>query len=535
MKKAKILIVENEAVTAVEIQNSLQSLGYQVTSIAHTSEMAIEKAASEKPEIILMDIRIKGRMDGVEAANSIWSKFGIPVIFSIAYLDKDKIDWFKIALPFEYVLKPIQENDLGITIEIALYVAKINKERSIAEETISQQNIFLNSVLNSLSHPFYVINTDNYEIELTNKSEQFDSTTTSKPTCYQVSHGLSKPCTKNHTCPLEIIKKTKEPVTVEHLHIGENGMLRNVQIHAFPIFDKQGAVIQMIEYAMDITERRQAENDLQKAHDELETKVKKRTGELEEAKEEAERANHAKTDFLNNISHELRTPLHHIINFANFGFKKTGSIPDNETRGFFDIIRQSGSELASMLDELLDLAKLEAGKVDYQITEYNLNKIVGSCVNECKRTAAEKNITLEINEFSDSTTLYCDVQKIKQVMINLLGNALKFAPSGGKIQIFSGHSKLAVGKRKSDNMTVPALFFTVKDEGIGIPENELSSIFDRFEQSKATRDKFGGTGLGLSISREIIRAHHGKIWAENNPECGASFSFVLPYNQEVTA
>ena len=532
MKKSKILIAENESEAALEIQNCVQRLGYKITSIVDSSERAIQNAESERPDIIIMDIRIKGEMDGIDAANTIWSRFGIPVIFSIAFLDKRKIDWFKIALPFKYFLKPFQEDNLGMTIEVALYVAEINKERRKSEETISQQNIFLNSVLNSLSHPFYVINADNYEIELANKSAQFDNTTGVKATCYQVSHGLSKPCENKHTCPLEIIKKTKEPVVVEHQHIDGSGNLRNVEVHGFPIFDKQGAVIQVIEYALDITDRRQAEDDLKKAHDELEYKVKERTWELEKAKEEAELANRAKTDFLNNISHELRTPLHHIINFANFGFKKTGSIPDNETRNFFNTIRQSGSELADMLNELLDLAKLEAGKVDFQITEYNLTKIVDSCITECKRTAAEKNITLEISGFSDSTTLYCDVQKIKQVIKNLLGNALKFAPPGGKIEIFSGDSKFAVGRRKADNLTVPALFLTIKDEGIGIPENELKSIFDRFEQSEATRDKYGGTGLGLSISKEIIKAHHGKIWAENNPERGASFSFVLPYKQE---
>ena len=134
MEKAKILIVEDEAIIAMEIESQLQSLGYEVTSIVNNGADAIKKAEVDNPDLILMDIRIKGVMDGIEAAEVIRNRFGIPVIFSTAYLDEGRIERAKITMPFGYVLKPIQERDLKGTIEMALYVSKIDDDRRKIEE-----------------------------------------------------------------------------------------------------------------------------------------------------------------------------------------------------------------------------------------------------------------------------------------------------------------------------------------------------------------------------------------------------------------
>ncbi len=120
MKKAKILIVEDEAIIAMEMESSVQSLGYEVTSIVDTGEKAIAKAEEVKPDLILMDIPIKEEMDGIDTAEEIRNRFGIPVIFSTAYLDEERIERARITMPFGYVLKPIQERDLKVTIEMAL-------------------------------------------------------------------------------------------------------------------------------------------------------------------------------------------------------------------------------------------------------------------------------------------------------------------------------------------------------------------------------------------------------------------------------
>ena len=138
MEKARILIVEDEAIIAMELESQIQSLGYEVTSIVDTGEKAITKAEEDKPDLILMDIRIKGEMDGIDAAEEIRNRFGIPVIFSTAYLDEERIERAKITMPFGYVLKPIQERDLKVTLEMALYVSRVDAERRKSEEVLER-------------------------------------------------------------------------------------------------------------------------------------------------------------------------------------------------------------------------------------------------------------------------------------------------------------------------------------------------------------------------------------------------------------
>ncbi len=136
MEKGTILLVEDEAVVAMEIQAILQNLGYSVIKTVDTGEKAICKTEQYKPDLVLMDIRIKGEIDGIDAAEEIRSRFGIPVVFSTAYLDKERIKRAKLTMPFGYILKPIQERELIVTIEMALYVSKVDKERKKAEEEL---------------------------------------------------------------------------------------------------------------------------------------------------------------------------------------------------------------------------------------------------------------------------------------------------------------------------------------------------------------------------------------------------------------
>ena len=134
MSKARILVVEDEAIIAMEIESCLQNLGYEVTSVVNTGDKAIQKAEEDKPDLILMDIRIQGDKDGIEAAEIIRERFGVPVIFSTAYFNEERIGRAKITMPFGYVLKPIQESELKVTLEMALYVAKVDSERKIVED-----------------------------------------------------------------------------------------------------------------------------------------------------------------------------------------------------------------------------------------------------------------------------------------------------------------------------------------------------------------------------------------------------------------
>jgi signal transduction histidine kinase len=248
-------------------------------------------------------------------------------------------------------------------------------------------------------------------------------------------------------------------------------------------------------------------------------RLKERTIELERAKKMAEIANNAKTTFLSNISHELRTPMHGILSFASFGIKKHATASPDKILDYFQKIQQSGETLLALLNDLLDLAKLESGKISFKFRPANLNSIIDIVRGEFESLALEHNLTIQCKHLEADEKIILDADKVMQVLRNLLGNAIKFSPEGGTIDIIS--------IKKADSIVV-----SVRDQGEGIPENELRNIFDKFFQSSRTKASVGGTGLGLPICREIIAAHKGRIWAENNPDIGANLSFEIPLSLE---
>jgi len=161
----------------MEIESQLQSLGYEVTSVVNTSERAIQKTEVDQPDLILMGIRIKGEMDGIEAAEVIRNRFGIPVIFSTAYLDQERIDRAKITMPFGYVLKPIQKRDLKVTLEMALYVAKVDEGRRRAESKVYELNKQLSSTLKAIPDLLFEVDNEGqlYQYHATNSENLYES------------------------------------------------------------------------------------------------------------------------------------------------------------------------------------------------------------------------------------------------------------------------------------------------------------------------------------------------------------------------
>jgi two-component system, sensor histidine kinase LadS len=248
---------------------------------------------------------------------------------------------------------------------------------------------------------------------------------------------------------------------------------------------------------------------------------------LVKARYQAEKANQIKTDFLANMSHELRTPMHHILSFSRFGIDKIGKAPNDKIEHYFEMIKKSGIRLMNLLNNLLDLSKLEAGKMRFLMDKHNLVNIIEKTVAEFGSTLQESGVTLNIIEPDFSTDIICDVEKITQVTQNLLINAIKFTSSGKVINIRFEQYKVFNSPSKNNS----AILVTIQDEGIGIPKEEMKTIFDKFIQSSKTKSNAEGTGLGLAICHEIITAHHGKIWAENNPNGGSIFHFTLPYEQ----
>jgi PAS domain S-box-containing protein len=275
----------------------------------------------------------------------------------------------------------------------------------------------------------------------------------------------------------------------------------------------------------DITQRKRLELELREERSLLEQRVAERTLNLELARQEAERANTAKNTFLANISHEMRTPMHGIIGFSDMGQKLGASAPAEIATSYFAAINQSASRLLTLLNDLLDMSKLESGMMSFHPERIDPVVLIDSNVSELEALASQKNLRLQLHAEAPLPSLFADPIRIGQVVRNLLANSIRYSPEGDVISIeLSAPDGSALDLAPAEGV----LRLVVSDHGCGIPPDELESIFDKFVQSTRTRSGAGGTGLGLSICRDIVSFHHGRIRAWNNPDGGAAFEVLLP-------
>ncbi|MFZ2411536.1 MAG: PAS domain S-box protein [Candidatus Methanoperedens sp.] len=493
-------------------------------------------------------------------------------------------------------------------------------ERKRAEEQIKQQREFLNNIFESLTHPFYIIDASNYTIMLANPAARLGELTPDSK-CYALTHGRDRPCSGEHTCTLDEVKRTKKPVVVEHIHRDKDGNPMIAEVHGYPIFDNEGNVAQIIEYCLDITERKRTEKEItflasivknvpdavcsidlngnifswnrgaekmlgykaeeiigkpititipeERAQKELDhcigilnsqgfftdyesvrltkdgriipveitavalkdreqnitsyTSIIKDITERKKAAEihlenlRLEAADRAKTEFLANMSHELRTPLNSILGFSELMNQGLAGKLNEKQERYIDNIHSSGAFLLNLINDILDLSKVEAGKIALVIDKLSVPVIIKETLTLIKETAMKHNVKIETELDPALEFIEADKQRFKQILFNLLSNAVKFSkPKGGTVTI--------TAKKEGDMAR-----FSVSDTGIGIKEENLVKLFHKFEQVEpGISGRYGGTGLGLAISKQLVEQHGGTITADSKFGEGSTFTFLLP-------
>ena len=230
---------------------------------------------------------------------------------------------------------------------------------------------------------------------------------------------------------------------------------------------------------------------------------------------ELQRANQHKAEFLANMSHELRTPLNSILGFSQLLLEGDGGALTGDQRQDVDIIAQNGQHLLALINDLLDISKLEAGKAQLHRGEVEVEPLILECVDSVGSLAKTKKLDLTAAVSAEVGRVFADGPKLKQVLLNLLGNAIKFTETGG-VRV--------TAERQGAELRV-----SVRDTGIGVPAEDTERIFESFQQGQSgMTGKYQGTGLGLAISRQLVEMHGGKIWVKSTPGQGSTFTFTIP-------
>lgn len=293
----------------------------------------------------------------------------------------------------------------------------------------------------------------------------------------------------------------------------KDGTLFPVEISLSPNRTEQG--LRVIALVRDIRERKEAEDRIRAVQKQYTEELAAKNEQLEARNREVEKANRLKSEFLASMSHELRTPLHTIIGFSELVLEETEGPLSPKYKRFIGHILQDSRHLLELINEVLDLSKIEAGRLELHLDIFDFADCANEVLAGIRQQAEAKNIVVE-NRNTASSLLHADRVRTKEALYNLLSNAIKFTPNGGTVWVESlaedGFLKVTVG-----------------DTGIGIPPEEHAAIFEKFYQvGDTTRGVREGTGLGLAITRKLVELHGGSIGVESQKGQGSRFTFTLP-------
>jgi len=354
-----------------------------------------------------------------------------------------------------------------------------------AKERIKQQAEFLDLVLESLPHPFYVIHASDYTVRLAN-SATYKGNLSKGVTCYALTHNSDRPCgSEAHPCPLEIVKDTKKPLTVDHVHYDKEGNPRNVELHAYPIFDSEGNVSQVIESCIDITERKQAEEVLKRTYE--------------------------KTKLLAySISHDLKSPAIGIYGLTRRLIKDYEDILDERAKNYCDQILKAADHISALVANIN--VYISTKETPMRIESIKFREVLRLVIHEFSAQLDLRQIRWSQPE--SVPDIRGDRSSILRALTNLVDNALKY---GG-----DDLSEIKIGYEASDDFHI----LSVRDDGVGMNKEDPEKVFGPFQRHE-TSIGVEGIGLGLAIVKEVAEKHGGKAWAEPGPEKGITFHLSI--------
>jgi len=503
-KTIQILVVEDESVIAADIKDCLENLGYGVPAVSVTGEGAVATATALRPDLVLMDIRLRGEMDGIQAAEQIWNRLHIPVVYSTGHSDRGTMERAKATGPFGYGLKPVEEQELYVAIETAL-------QRFRLDQALQKREQWLSSILASISDGIIVVNAD-CRIKFLNLIAE-------ALTGWQQETAIDKDLTEVFHIIHEATQATAHAFVNEALQNGtlvypagdfilvsQSAENTPITTSIAPFLDDNNVITGAVIVFRDVTERRQAEErNLAIA----------RSLQLESQMAELQSLNQQKDDFLNTVSHELRTPLTNIkmairmlaLTLDQRDHSALVSESDsNPTVRYLKILREQCDRQTTLVNDLLDLQRLNANAYTNDLSTVCLQRFLPEIVEDFQARAQAQQQTLHIDVAPDLPPIMTDATGLSRIITELVNNAIKYTPANERITVTVQRLE------QTPPSTTPIVQFQIANSGVEIPPTELPRIFDQFYRvPSADRWKQGGTGLGLTLVKKLVHHLGGSI------------------------
>jgi len=525
MKAAHILIVEDEALVAEDIKIHLEDIGYIVSGIIASGEDALSLLEGSIPDLILMDIMLNGKLDGIDVAKVIKEKYQIPVVFLTAYTDKEKLGRAMKTEPYGYLLKPFDERELRTTISVSLYKAESERKLRKSERLNSA---ILDSIADAVitTNKAYEVNYINPQAEILtghllkdNKGESIKNIMKLVTTEQQME--LYKSC--DYIIQQQYTSKHKQPIkklSVDLMDSNNHIKPINISISLISYNDGNGGSDGLVIAFQDMTLHNEAEKILKQSNEVLELKVAERTHEMVLAKEEAEAANRAKNDFLSTMNHEIRTPLAPAMTYAQLQMDNP-SLPESIRRQAKDTY-SACNDLLRIFDNMLDF--IQSGSGDLVLLNYPFDlllvtrQVIVSVQSSCQLKGLKFKIHLPETEL---IFVQGDHARISQILNLLLNNAIKFTSSGEISLSLESHIQ-------TSNKDIVNVKYTISDTGIGIADKNKKQIFDAFTQIDCSSARpYEGTGMGLALCKRLVEHMNGKIYMQDKDSEGSLFIIEL--------
>ncbi|HEV2720191.1 MAG TPA: response regulator [Thermoanaerobaculia bacterium] len=491
MADACIVVVEDEAIVAMDIAATLRRFGYQIPAVVDSGRAAIDAVAAAAPDLVLMDIRLNGPMDGVETAGQIRARFDVPVVFLTAHADEATVDRSSRAAPYGYVLKPFDEGELRRAVEIAL--SRHRAERDLRWESEERMRLLIDAVRD---YAIIVVDLDGRVASWNTGAERM--------TGYAAEEIVGKPLTMLYSDgerDAEALRRELREITAggssetEAWRVRKDGTRFLAQIVRSPIVNRAGRVSACATVMRDVTERRRLEAHI------LEAEKLDNLGRL-----------------AGGIAHDFNNMLMVIFSRAEVLARTIGAA--DPARRFVDDIRSAAMKSRDLTQQLLAAARRQV--LQPKVT--SVNEVVESAARLLGSSIGE-DVVLRTDLQEELWPVFADAGKLHQVLMNLALNARDAMPSGGALTIETRnfratpsyvrqHPQLAVGDY---------VLIVVSDTGFGIAPDLRAHIFDPFFSTKAA-----GTGLGLAVVKGIVEQTGGQVWLYSEVNQGTTFKIFLP-------